>query len=306
MYHYVYRITDKITNKHYYGKRSCTVLPIEDLGHTYFSSSRDKKFIQEQKDNPQRFKYKIVRICKSVKEALLLEVKLHAMFNVGINPCFINKAKQTTDLFSTCGKVIAKNILTGEIEHVDREKFLESTHLVGIRKNFTMTETHKLAISKANKGRSLTEGHKKNISKASKGRSISEAARTAFEEQRKKPWSQEAKDKLSKALKGRKFSDEHKEKLALAQKGKKKPCTKTKEQLLAFSEKISKKADIYNYLTGEIIAIDVIIARWAKENGYDAPQLGKTTRRDLSAPKSRTNVYHHKGIYAVYKENNET
>jgi hypothetical protein len=40
-YHYVYRITNIITNKHYYGKRSSMVGPFEDLGTTYFSSSKE-------------------------------------------------------------------------------------------------------------------------------------------------------------------------------------------------------------------------------------------------------------------------
>ena len=40
MYHYVYRITNKILNKHYYGKRSSKLSPELDLGKKYFSSSK--------------------------------------------------------------------------------------------------------------------------------------------------------------------------------------------------------------------------------------------------------------------------
>lgn len=40
-YHYVYRITNKVENKHYYGSRSSNVPPIEDIGKKYFSSSSD-------------------------------------------------------------------------------------------------------------------------------------------------------------------------------------------------------------------------------------------------------------------------
>lgn len=32
MFYYVYRITNKILNKHYYGSRSCKTHPKEDLG----------------------------------------------------------------------------------------------------------------------------------------------------------------------------------------------------------------------------------------------------------------------------------
>ena len=34
--HYVYRITNKIENKHYYGVRSCKIDPKLDLGIKYF------------------------------------------------------------------------------------------------------------------------------------------------------------------------------------------------------------------------------------------------------------------------------
>jgi len=58
-YHYVYRITNILTNKHYYGSRSCNILPKNDLGFKYFSSSKDNDFIIDQKINPQNYKYKI-------------------------------------------------------------------------------------------------------------------------------------------------------------------------------------------------------------------------------------------------------
>jgi hypothetical protein len=302
MYHYVYRITNKVTGKHYYGKRSSKNIPIEDLGKKYFSSSKNKSFIKEQKDYPERFKYKVVKVCESEQEALLLEVKLHLKFNVKSNNSFINNANQTSQKFSTSGKVTAIDTTTNKVVSVDKETFEKSENLVGVRINSKMSDSHKKAISKANKGRTFTETHKQNIGKANKGRPISEATKRAFELQRSKPATQETKDKLSKALKGRRFSEEHKLKLSLAQKGKKKPCTRTKEQLLEQGEKVAKRADIYCHYTNEIIASDVIISRWAKINGYDAPQLGKTTRRDLSLPRSSTNVYHHKGIYAIYKE----
>lgn len=104
VYHYVYRITNKVTNKHYYGKRSSKkVRPIDDLGRRYFSSSTDNAFVQDQKDNPQNYKYKVVRILASAEEALALEVLLHSKFDVGVNPKFYNKVKQTTTKFDTTG-----------------------------------------------------------------------------------------------------------------------------------------------------------------------------------------------------------
>ena len=46
MYYYVYRITNKLLNKHYYGSRGSKIEPKLDLGIKYFSSSTDKNFIK--------------------------------------------------------------------------------------------------------------------------------------------------------------------------------------------------------------------------------------------------------------------
>lgn len=103
-YHYTYRITNIKLNKHYYGVRtSNNLIPINDLGIKYFSSSRDKDFIKDQKENPQHYKYKIIRIFKLRKEALELEIKLHDKFDVGINESFYNRSKQTSTGWSTEG-----------------------------------------------------------------------------------------------------------------------------------------------------------------------------------------------------------
>ena len=60
-YHYLYRITNLVENKHYYGIRtSKDTLPHQDLGVKYFSSSTDKDFIQDQKDHPENYRYTVV------------------------------------------------------------------------------------------------------------------------------------------------------------------------------------------------------------------------------------------------------
>ena len=102
--HYVYRITNLVENCHYYGMRSCkNRSPSNDLGIRYFSSSKDKEFIKDQKQNPSHYKYKVVRICGSRKDALALEVLLHEKFDVGANDHFYNRAKQTSTGFCTFG-----------------------------------------------------------------------------------------------------------------------------------------------------------------------------------------------------------
>jgi len=96
-FHYVYRITNKITNMYYYGDRSCNCHPSEDIGIKYFSTSTLKFFIKDQKINPQDYKYKVIKIFETCREdAKQLEVDLHKKFDVKNHPKFINRANQTS------------------------------------------------------------------------------------------------------------------------------------------------------------------------------------------------------------------
>jgi len=99
-YHYVYRITNIITNMHYYGDRSCNCHPSEDIGIKYYSSFTNRLFKQDQKENPQDYKYKIIKIFETCREdAKQLEVDLHKKFDVKNHPKFINRANQTSSHF---------------------------------------------------------------------------------------------------------------------------------------------------------------------------------------------------------------
>lgn len=109
MYYYVYRITNKIEKKHYYGSRSCKILPSLDLGIKYFSSSSDKCFILDQKNNKENYRYKIIKVFYNNLESLLFEIKLHEKLNVDVNPSFYNKSKQTTTKWSSLGRVFVKD-----------------------------------------------------------------------------------------------------------------------------------------------------------------------------------------------------
>jgi hypothetical protein len=77
--------------------------PAHDLGVKYFSSSKDKDFIKDQKENPQDYRYKIVRIFENRKDAIFLEYTLHNKFDVAINESFYNKCKQTLNGFDNSG-----------------------------------------------------------------------------------------------------------------------------------------------------------------------------------------------------------
>ncbi len=100
-YHYTYRITNVKISKHYIGVRTSKINPKLDLGIKYFSSSSDKEFIKDQKENQNNYKYKIIKIFNTRGEALNLEIKLHNKFDVGVNESFYNRAKQTSTNFDT-------------------------------------------------------------------------------------------------------------------------------------------------------------------------------------------------------------
>lgn len=150
-YHYVYRITNTQTNKHYYGVRSSKVEPKLDLGIKYFSSSTDKEFIKEQKENKSIFKYKIIKQFNSREEAVKLEIKLHSKFDVGLNESFYNRAKQTSTRFDTTG-----------IKHTD--EFREKNSVAQTGK--TLSEEHKIKIAISN---TITKKDPKIIEKFSGG-----------------------------------------------------------------------------------------------------------------------------------------
>lgn len=116
-YHYVYRITNIVQNKHYYGKRSSFINPYEDLGVKYFSSSKHKNFIFEQKTQNEHFKYKIILCFNTAKEAIEFEAKLHNKFNVHLSENFYNKVKQTSSGFDTTGS----NYNKGTVSVKDKE-----------------------------------------------------------------------------------------------------------------------------------------------------------------------------------------
>jgi hypothetical protein len=218
--HYVYRITNILLNKHYYGSRSCkNCHPKDDLGIKYFSSSRDKDFIKDQKEHPKNYKYKIIKIFDSRKDALKLEIFLHEKFNVGINEHFYNRSKQTSVGWSTVG------ILPSE---ETRKKLSDA------QKGKNLSEEIRKKISEVQKGeknhfygKHHSEETRKKIAEASKNRKHTEESKKKISEAKKgekhhfygKKFSEEHRIKLSKALIGNHHSEDTKKKMSEAKKG---------------------------------------------------------------------------------------
>ncbi len=90
-YHYTYRITNIKEKKYYYGVHSCNCLPKEDIGIKYFSSSNNREFKLDQKQNPSDYKYKVIKIFFTRGEAEEHEKNLHKIFNVRYHKSFYNR-----------------------------------------------------------------------------------------------------------------------------------------------------------------------------------------------------------------------
>ncbi len=103
VFYYVYLITNKQDHRFYIGCRKSNVRPSDDLGKRYFSSSSDTNFLGLQRSNPSIFTYTILEQFQTYEEAIEFECQLHNRYDVGRNPYFYNKAKQTSEKFTTEG-----------------------------------------------------------------------------------------------------------------------------------------------------------------------------------------------------------
>jgi hypothetical protein len=147
IYHYVYRITNIVAKKHYYGKRSSKCDPKLDLGVKYFSSSTDKEFIQDQKLNSQNYRYKILQTFSSGSLAILRESKLHHKFNVGNNPNFYNKINQTPNGFDHSSIEFSKET-RAKISNALKGRFVSNETRAKLSKAYTGLKRSKETIAR--------------------------------------------------------------------------------------------------------------------------------------------------------------
>lgn len=161
-YHYTYRITNIKERMYYYGVRSCDCLPKEDIGVKYFSSSK-KEFIQDQKENPQNYKYKIVKMFDTRVEAVEHEIFLHKKFDVKLHQKFYNETNQTSINFDTTGKVTYIDMRDGSAGLISHNEFYSAEYYVGcafgVLKGLPKSEETKRLISKALTGKKKSEEH---------------------------------------------------------------------------------------------------------------------------------------------------
>ncbi len=139
-YHYTYRILNIIELREYIGARSCGVKPEDDLGIGYFSSSKDQDFINDQKNNPSDYRYKIISCHPTRKSAVNEEIQLHNFFDIAKNPKYYNRAKQTSEGFDTTGFVSAMDTRTNNSIQISKYDFEIYEYYVGATSGSTQTE----------------------------------------------------------------------------------------------------------------------------------------------------------------------
>lgn len=171
-HHYVYRSYEPL-GRSYIGKRSCLCLPEEDT--QYLGSYSDPDFFPTQKE--------ILAICESSEHALQVEIFFHEFYDVGRNPMFANKAKQTSKYFNAEG-----------VPKSDQHKQRIKSSLLGLPKS---------------------ESHRLNLSLAKQGKPVSEACRLAqMAAVKGKPKSSDHRRKIAEGNTGRKMGEESKKKMA--------------------------------------------------------------------------------------------
>ena len=107
MYHYLYRITNKLEGKHYYGSRSSVVEPTSDLGVRYFSSSTAvRKDIRRL--GVSAFKFKVVSYHDKRTDAYSAEERIQRRLRVVERPEFYNRSYQTNKFSWLGGKHTAQ------------------------------------------------------------------------------------------------------------------------------------------------------------------------------------------------------
>lgn len=212
-YHYIYRITNIKEGMHYYGVHSCDCLPKEEIGISYFSSSKNKEFIQDQKENPQDYKYKVIKVFSTRSEASYHEEFLHAKFNVKDHKLFYNK-------HNACGKFDPSGMVScidkdGNKHYISNKdpRFL-SGELVSTSKGRTKDNS---GSKNPNYGKITPQEVKDKISYTLKNNGYTDSEETRLKKsisaKNRQPATKETRAKISKIHKGKKVSKEMVEKM---------------------------------------------------------------------------------------------
>ena len=184
---YTYLIGWSTLNKFYYGVRYKKGCSPEDFWKSYFTSSKTVQMYREHYGEPDIKEIRKTFDCPN--KAKLWESRVLIKLNCAQEEKWLNQCNSNGKFHTISG----------------------------------ISEKHKLAISKASKGRKLTEEWKQKIGRANKGKTRSPELRKQISEKQKgkkqPPRTDQHRLNLSKALLGKKLSEETKNKISKVQEG---------------------------------------------------------------------------------------
>ena len=103
-FNYVYQITELSTGMKYIGSRGTNKsIALDDL-KSYQSSSSNKEFKRNQRNNPLNYYYEILSYQPTRKDANHAENILHEKYNVALNSLFYNRANAIYNSFGVCNR----------------------------------------------------------------------------------------------------------------------------------------------------------------------------------------------------------
>ena len=165
MYFYVYKII-KISNGMYYiGSRGSNIEPLKDLGIKYFSSSRNKEFIKEQKANPKNFLYEVLEVCSSRKEAFEKEAEYQTKYKCGEDVFCYNKAINAIG-FTSYGRKVTQET-RNKLSQANKGKSHPAWNKglkISPEQSQKLSDMRKGKPQPWHKGKKLSEKQRKNIS----------------------------------------------------------------------------------------------------------------------------------------------
>ncbi|CAK0859864.1 unnamed protein product [Prorocentrum cordatum] len=210
--HYTYALRGSLTGLWYIGSRTCPdVVSSPEADIHYMGSPRNMHFKQERKAKL------ILTRHKTRGDALAAECFLHDFYNVGKNPEFANRAKQTSVGFSTQGIKLRDSTKQkiSEAKRGERNPMFGKHH----------SEVTRQKMSEAGRGKVLSEETKQKIREARRGKVLSEETNEETkqkirEARRGKVLSEETKQKLNQAMFGKHHSEKTRQKMSEARRGK--------------------------------------------------------------------------------------
>jgi len=227
--HYIYKITNLINDKYYYGKRSCKGLAIHDkyMGSgTHLQHAKIKYGIEN-------FKKEILAYCESSDDALELEELVVTETEVNDPQCYNMK----------CGGIGGG----GKPSEETRAKISASNKG---KHSIPLSDEHKAKISAGNLGKTNSAETRAKMSAVLKGRTISDEHRAklsaVLKGRTRKPFSDEHKAKLSAAKRDKPRSEETRAKMSIA---KQNMSDETKAKMSA--AKLGKKRGPYKKQKGD-------------------------------------------------------